>query len=127
MMLAALLSKQEVKYPYGRPAEGADVLWRCEARCYSICIDPDADLYGTSGPEIELQWWPVRKRTPCGAWLDGRFVRLTAFKRWACNTENEALASLIARRKRQTSILKTQLARAENELALAEAAYATRA
>lgn len=107
----------------GIPPAGADVLWRAEARRYSYCSDPDYDIWSITSPCIELSWYIVERRTPCGARLDGgRFVRLTAAKRWACSTPQEAIESLIARRKRQISILGNQLRRAREELVLAEAA-----
>ena len=38
-------------YPRGPAPAGTPVLWRCEAKRYSYCIDPDADRYGvTVGP-----------------------------------------------------------------------------
>ncbi|SHH04100.1 hypothetical protein [Bradyrhizobium erythrophlei] len=67
-------------YPFGRAPAGTDVLWRCEAKRYSYCIDPDADRYGVTDPRIEITWWRVDRRTPKGAWAAGRFVLLTAIK-----------------------------------------------
>lgn len=109
-----------MKYPFGQPAAGMDVLWRCEAKRYSIVIDAEADYYGTSDPELEMQWWQVRHRTPNGARLMiDKFVLLTATKRWACNTEAEALVSFVARKNCQIAILTGHLRKAEADLALA--------
>ncbi|WP_315740040.1 MULTISPECIES: hypothetical protein [unclassified Bradyrhizobium] len=106
-------------YPYGRPPNGSSVLWRCEAQRYSVCIDPDADRYGVTDPQLEMRWHRIISRTPKGAWISGRFVLLTATKRWACPTEEEALESFIARKRKQISILSHKLHRAEQDLALA--------
>jgi hypothetical protein len=106
-------------YPFGRPPDGLAVLWRCEAQSYSVCIDPDADRYGSTPPRLEMRWYQVDRGTPKGAWIGDKLVRLYARKRWACPTEEEALESFIARRQRQIKIVSKQLRRAEAELALA--------
>lgn len=108
----------KLRYPVGQPPIGLDVLWRCQAQRYSIVIDPDADIFGVSNPELQMWWYPVKRRTPKGAWISDRFIRLTAFKRYACNTETEAIESFIARKKRQIKILTAQLKNAEQDLAL---------
>jgi len=105
-------------YPYGPAPKDVDVLWRCEAKRYSVVIDPDTDLYGVTDPRLEIRWHKVIRRTPKGAWLGDRFVLLTARKRWATNTEDEAIESFIARKHRQIEILKGKLKRAEADLAL---------
>jgi hypothetical protein len=109
----------KLHYPFGPAPEGVDVLWRCEAQRYSVVIDPDADRYGVTPPRLEMCWWQVNRRTPQGAWIGGKFVLLTATKRWACPTEEEALESFIARKRKQIRILSTQLRRAEADMALA--------
>jgi hypothetical protein len=63
------------------------------------------------------------RRTPKGAWIGGKFVRLTAHKKWACNTEDDALESFKARKRRQIAILSGNLQRAERELALTDPNY----
>jgi len=64
----------------------------------------------------------VIKETKCGVWIDyyGRkkFVNLYARKVFACRTEDEALKSYHARKRRQVSILRHQLAQAEAALKL---------
>lgn len=107
-----------MKHPFGPAPENVDVLWRCEARRYSVVIDPEADIFGVTDSELEMRWYYVQRRTPKGAWLANRFVLLTARKRWACNTEQEALESFKARKARQIKILTTQLSRAKADLAL---------
>lgn len=115
------LTKTKLHYTFGQPPEGKDVLWRCEARRYSVVIDPEAEVYGTSAPRLEMTWWSIKRRTPKGARLNvGTFVNLTAVKRWACNTQAEALESFKARKRKQISILSYRLREAEGDLALAE-------
>jgi SRSO17 transposase len=108
------------QYSFGQPPKGMDVLWRCEAKRYSICLDPEAERYGSSAPQLEVTWWKVDKRTSKGAWVCGKFVLLTARKQWASNTEQEAIASFIARKNRQISILTAQLVAAKADLALTQ-------
>lgn len=112
------MTEPKIHYPFGPAPEGVDVLWRCEAKRYSYTIDADADQYGVTAPRLEMCWWHVDRRTPKGAWTCGRFVLLTAIKKWACNTQEDALESFKARKKKQIRILSTQLARAQADLAL---------
>lgn len=107
-------------YPFGPAPADTDVLWRCEAKRYSYTIDADADIFGVTDPRLEITWWRVDRWTPKGAWAAGKFILLTAIKRWTCNTEEEAIASFVARKRKQIRILSTQLKRAEAELALVE-------
>lgn len=107
-------------YPFGQPPEGVDVLWRAEAKGYSVPIDPDRDIYGVSDLQLELRWYRVEKRTPCGVWVSGRFVNLNRKKRYASPTEAEALAAFKARKESQIRILTGQLNSAKQELDLLE-------
>lgn len=70
--------------------------------------------------KVGLSEYPIIKRTKYGAWiganLEKRFVRLNAHKKFACIGKIEALQSFIARKKRQTRILKAQLKDAEEAL-----------
>lgn len=106
-----------LEYPFGHPDPGQDVLWRCEVTRYSVVIDADAERFGVSRPHPEMQWFRVVKRTRCGARLEcGRFVRLTAHKRWACQTQQEAIESFVARKNAQIRILSAKLERAKEDL-----------
>lgn len=110
---------QGMTYPFGPAPEGVDVLWRVEARSYSTIVDAEREIYGSTMPRLEMTWWIVTRRTPKGARLDtGTFVKLTAHKRFACNTPDEAVQSFRARKTKQIRILRDQLSRAEYELAL---------
>lgn len=117
-------NRGKIFYPFGSVPEGADVLWRCEARCYSYTIDADRDEYGVTDPRLEMTWWIVKRWTPCGARLEcGKYVNLDksiSRREWASRTPAEALESFRARRKRQIGILENQVHRAKAELALTE-------
>ena len=125
----------KLHYPFGQPPEGVDVLWRCEAKSYSVIIDALREEYGTTGPRLELRYFYVVKRTNKGAWIRKDFnfsprekveldrskhqlVMLNHNKAFA--RENVALAvrDFAARRKRQIVILEGQLQRAKRELDL---------
>jgi hypothetical protein len=71
---------------------------------------------------LVLSTFLLLKTTPRGAWIDvyglKKFVLLTARKRYACPTKEEALASYQARKQRHVEILRAQLLRAEAALRL---------
>lgn len=112
-------------YPHGVPSQGVEVAWRAEVRRYSVVIDPDAELYGVSAPQLELRWYVVSKHTPKGFWAGGRFVLNTATKRWANLSEEEAIKSCIARIAKHKSILEHRVKRLDADLACATAALDT--
>lgn len=67
----------------------------------------------------------VVKETPCGVQIEiwpgkNRFVNKYSRKKYACPSKEEALESYRARKRRQVSILKAQLKRAELALSLEE-------
>lgn len=71
--------------------------------------------------KVELYKYGVIKRTPKGAWINScpkKFVLLTARKKFACNTVDEAKESFIARKNRQKKILTAQLKQCEKALEL---------
>lgn len=104
-----------------------DVLWRCESRVYSYVIDADREEYGTTAPKLEFMPWPVVRRTPKGAWIqfaDGfgrteKFILLSARRRFAANTQIEALADFRDRRRRMRYVLTNKIARCDFEIELA--------
>lgn len=99
-----------IRYPYGPTPDGGRVLWRCEL---SDNEEPETVLF--------LTWHKVYRTTPCGVWLDGRFVNLKAHKKWASETQKEAIEQYVHLKKRHIDILKDQLRRAEHGLTLARA------
>lgn len=80
--------------------------------------------------KLYLQKFEILKRTPKGAWIklyefsfdekDKKFVLLTARKKFACKTKDEALESFKARKRRQIEILDRRLKKAKLALELAE-------
>jgi hypothetical protein len=72
---------------------------------------------------LVLEEYPVIRRTPKGVWVDDlvreRFVLLSAVKKFAYPTKEEALESFKARKGRYIRILKNRLERAEAALSLA--------
>lgn len=114
---------QRISYPIGKPKEGLDVLWRCQVRHYSVIIDAEAERYG-SKLELELIWFEVLGRTAKGCYINEglgrRFMRLDAVKRHAWETEELAIESLIARKKKQKAILNGQLLTVQHVIEWAE-------
>ena len=84
-------------------------LYRYDGGAYEGSFEPRAALY--------LDTFPVTKRTAKGCWIDvygeGKFVLDGDGKRYAYATKELALASLIARKRRQCAILRHQLKEAE--------------
>lgn len=74
----------------------------------------------TSGMRVLQHKYRVLKHTPCGVqlntWGGPKFVLRDARKRWACPTDEEARESYMARKRRQISILESQLKRAKTGL-----------
>lgn len=59
---------------------------------------------------VELTSLPIHRRTAKGAWLyDGRFVLLTARKKYACETIETARESFLARTAKWRGILSCRL------------------
>ena len=74
---------------------------------------------------LRLDKYIILKRTEKGAWIgsefpwDKKFVMLSARKKYAHETEAEAMESFIARKKKQIKIVSYQLKKAELALQLA--------
>jgi hypothetical protein len=101
-----------------------DVLYRYVDRLYS-CFSDDEYYHGEALVRIVIEEYPVVRRTDQGAWIrkdhaTDSFVLLTARKKFACNTKQEAYNSFLARKKRQIGILTGRLRRAKEALAMAE-------
>lgn len=74
------------------------------------------ERFYTNGLQIEKQKFKVIKETRCGYWIklfsmfdDKKWVSKGGKKRYAYPTEEEALTSFIARKKRQIKILEGKL------------------
>lgn len=73
--------------------------------------------------QLVLHEFPILRKTPCGIKIEQwsgkeRFIHEFAKKKFAWPTKEEALISFRARKKRQISILKAQLRKAELALTL---------
>lgn len=105
-----------------------EYLYRFEARRYtsSTVTEWGGEEWHTVGPLLTIRRFRIIKRTPQGAWIrelpigERRFVLLTARKKFACSTREEALESFIARKRAHVRHAKARLHSAERELALAE-------
>jgi hypothetical protein len=79
-------------------------------------------LYSEFKVMLNLFKFRVINTTTHGVWIDvygkKKFILISARKRYACPTIEEALESYHARKKRQIRILKYQLAKAEAALRL---------
>lgn len=78
-----------------------------------------------------LSEYQIIRKTPGGVWIrlpwgvgrrivDRKFILMTAYKKWACPTKEEALESFIARKHRHRDILESRLAVVQRALELAE-------
>jgi hypothetical protein len=87
---------------------------------YSLGIDEFDNVIPGYYLRIHLSEYRIIKRTPKGAWIElfpsfgeeRKFVLLTARKKFACETKEEALESFLARKTRQIRILEAQLTKA---------------
>lgn len=74
--LSDLITPTRLSYPFGEPPEGADVLWRVDAKSYSYVVDAERELYGVTAPRLEMTWWragPAAVR----AWIGASLSSLT--------------------------------------------------
>ena len=92
----------------------------------AVCTTDEEYPTGEDDFQIEFHEFRVIRRTKKGAWITRglydkeRFVLDDATKRFAYPTKDQALESLIARKKRHIKILESDLAMARIALALAE-------
>ena len=105
--------------------EARELMYRYEDVRYAAMLDEWENPIGVSRPELRLLTYPIKSRTPKGVWLDmgfgdRKFILLTARKRYACPTKEEALASFVARKERQADILGSQLARVNTVIEIAK-------
>ena len=98
--------------------------YRYEARRYSVIIDADMDLYGTSNAALILEKYKLHSETPKGHWIGifggkEKWVSKTSRKRFAHPSEEEALKSYIQRKKAYVRHAKAKLDRANEDLEIA--------
>lgn len=87
--------------------------FRIEDQAYSLGCDEFGDPYPGHTMELTCYRLPLIKETPKGAWVDyygkNRWVKMSAKKRFACPTFEEAIESYKARKNRQISILRSRI------------------
>lgn len=103
--------------------KAGDTWYRCRAVRYAS-VD-EFDRVSVSHPTMSYDTFTVERITPKGVWLDGglrqpRFVRLSAHKRFAHSTKEEALQAFMARKDAQLRILTNQTRSATEDRRLAE-------
>lgn len=109
-----------------------EYLYRYDESTISRGLDQWEDPLPGYVLKLHLEQFEILKRTPKGAWIrrykfklfgsskNKRFVLLTARKKFACPTKDEALESFKARKRRQIEILEHRLKKAKLALELAE-------
>ena len=99
------------------PYKNIKHLYRIDGMCYAACLDGYENPMGIGRRELRVSKFDVVRATPTGVWIHPyswddsykKFVRLTASKKYACETIELAKESFIARKNRQISILSAQL------------------
>lgn len=101
-----------------------EFLYRYEEIITAPLLDEhETPIANTASLKLYCKQYAIIRRTPKGAWIDmgfgfKKFVKLTAFKRYACSTKEDAWLSFRARKERQIAILSSQLRRARGALKL---------
>lgn len=110
-----------------------DKAYRYRERAYSAGVDQFGDPLPGYYLKLELEEYVITRRTPKGIWINldfyklgypgtnVKFVLLTARKKFAALTPEEALNDFVCRKKRQIKILKARLEQAERALRMADA------
>ena len=99
-----------------------DVMYRYEDVMYASMLDEYDEPLGPGRLSIVLREYSIIKRTPKGTWIytgNRRFVLNEGRKRFALPTKELAMESFLARKRRQLSIHRHAVARAEKAIALA--------
>lgn len=99
--------------------------YRCFERHYAPSLDEfDNPISGSGRVEVIYDRFPIVRRTPKGVWIDNygerKFILLTANKKFACETLEQARESFVARKRRQIRILTAGIRSAEQAIALVE-------
>lgn len=100
-----------------------DIFYRVYDRLVSAGVDEFDNPIGPGQIQLYSCSYRVTKVTPCGVWLDdypARFILLSALRKHAHPTPEEAIAAYKARKNRQIKILFTQLGHAHTGLAKAD-------
>ena len=105
-------------------AKVGEYAYRIESKFYAPSLDEFDNPVGRSQQVLEVHKFQITKVTAAGIWIDHwrgpKFVLLTAHKKFACLSLEEAKKSFTARKKTQIRILCNQLQRAEEALKMVE-------
>lgn len=98
-------------------------LYRYEAQRYSVVIDAEMEIYGSTAPKLKLRKYPISHITPKGKWIGWnggkwRWVNDTSRKRYAHDTKEEALLAYKIRKTRYVKHCEARLRCAKEELEL---------
>lgn len=99
-----------------------DSMWRVTAVTYAAPLNEYDEPSGPGRTAVRAVEYAVVKRTAKGVRInvDNKFISAVAKRRWAAPTLEEAVESFLARKARETAILKARLKRIEEAVALAK-------
>lgn len=104
-----------------------EYLYRYEEIRWSLGLDEFDNPIQGCRLEVSLSKYEIAKRTPKGAWVyrysftsDKKFVNLSAKKKFACESIEEAKESFLRRKERQIQILSSQLKEAKKAKSIIE-------
>lgn len=99
------------------------VFYRYVDVAYAPMADEFGERRGSGDLKVELREYPLVRRTPKGVWIDDygheRFVLLSARRKFACETKEDAMESFIARKRRQLEIYNARAERAKRAIRIA--------
>lgn len=86
--------------------DGVEIYYRYSTTKYAPPLDEYDSPIGNGRQELNLELWPVLKKTPKGVWVglaegNRKFILLSARKKFACSTIAEAKESFKARKRGQ--------------------------
>lgn len=99
------------------------IYYRYECYRYSVCVNPERELYGISRVRLQLQEYPLRSKTSKGVWIGilggkDRWVSNISKKRFAHPTKEEALEAYRLRKQSYVNHCVKRLTNAKEELSL---------
>lgn len=102
-------------------------LYRLHDFRYASPLNEYDELIGNGRASYRIDRFRVSKVTPQGYWAmvhgHPRWIKMTATKRFACPTIEEAVESFLARKRRQRTILNSQLSHVEEVTKLVKKDY----